>query len=159
MTGSNPGSANGRRVGVTTVEAPLFEAQGYRRHIEKPWGWELHWTPGALPYMGKLIHIRAGHRLSLQAHESKSETWLLVSGRAKVVWDDEAGALYELELAPGRGYTCVEGRRHRLVATEECEIIEVSTPELGTTWRFDDDYGRPHETPEQRDLERRQVRK
>jgi mannose-6-phosphate isomerase len=126
----------------------------YVRRIDKPWGWELHWTPATLPYMGKVLHINAGKRLSLQVHDEKSETWLLVSGRAKVIWDDANGELKEEELEPGKGYSCQFGQRHRLGAITDCEIVEVSTPEFGTTWRLEDDFERPHETPEQRALER-----
>jgi len=138
---------------------PEFDRAGfgnapYASRVEKPWGWELHWTPADLPYMGKLLHIRAGARLSLQLHDAKRETWLLHSGRAKVVWENGAGELAETELEPGRGYTCALGQRHRLVGVTDCEVIEVSTPELGTTWRLEDDYARPHETPDQRALER-----
>jgi mannose-6-phosphate isomerase len=149
----------------TTPEAwmkaarPLLDSFGidnlpYVRRIEKPWGWELHWTPATLPYMGKVLHIDAGKRLSLQVHDEKCETWLLVSGRAKVIWDDTSGELAEEELEPGKGYSCQLGQRHRLAAITDCEIVEVSTPEMGTTWRLEDDFQRPHETPEQRALER-----
>jgi mannose-6-phosphate isomerase-like protein (cupin superfamily) len=131
-----------------------FSTDPYVRRIEKPWGWELHWTPAGLPYAGKLLHINAGARLSLQVHDSKSESWLLISGRAKVVWEDERGELVETELEAGRGYACTSGRRHRLIGISDCEIIEVSTPEMGTTWRLEDDYSRPHETPRQRSRER-----
>jgi mannose-6-phosphate isomerase len=122
--------------------------------IEKPWGWELHWTPTELPYLGKVLHIDAGARLSLQSHDSKSESWWLLSGRVKLIWDNPNGELVETELEPGYGYTCVVGQRHRLVGITDCEIIEVSTPEVGTTFRHEDDFGRPHETPEQRTQER-----
>ena len=131
-----------------------FQMAPYERRIEKPWGWELHWTPANLPYMGKLLHINAGARISLQVHDAKSESWLLVSGRCKAVWEDSAGELAETELEAGHGYTCSLGQKHRLVGITDCEIIEVSTPERGTTWRLEDDFERPHETPEQRSLER-----
>ena len=58
------------------------------RRVEKPWGWEIHWTPADRPYVGKVLHIRAGKRLSLQMHDEKLESWFLMTGRAKVVWDD-----------------------------------------------------------------------
>jgi hypothetical protein len=41
-----------------------------------------------------------------------------------------------------------------LVGITDCDIIEVSTPEQGTTWRLEDDYARPDETPQQRKIER-----
>ena len=129
----------------------------YVKRVEKPWGWELHWTPVDLPYMGKILHIKADARLSLQAHEAKCESWLLMNGRVKAVWENSSGELVETELKAGQGYTCSLGQKHRLVGITDCDVIEVSTPEAGTTWRFEDDYARPHETPDQRALERGEV--
>jgi mannose-6-phosphate isomerase-like protein (cupin superfamily) len=135
-------------------DASSFKNESYVRRIDKPWGWELHWTPEDLPYMGKVIHINAGARLSLQLHDEKRESWMVMSGRAKVAWEDGAGTLIETELQPGVGYTCALGQRHRLIGITDCDVVEVSTPELGTTWRLQDDYSRPHETTEQRAKER-----
>ena len=90
----------------------------HRRHarrVEKPWGYEIHWTPEDRPYVGKVLHIDAGKRLSLQVHDEKLESWFLMSGRAKVVWDDGSGELVETELEAGLGYSCSIGQRHRLV--------------------------------------------
>jgi hypothetical protein len=74
-----------------------------------------------------------------------------------VVWEDVRGELNETELQPGQGYTCALGQRHRLAGITDCDVVEVSTPELGTTWRLEDDYARPHETAEQRARERGEV--
>lgn len=142
--------------------APKFDPAGftnssYVKKIDKPWGFEIHWTPDNLPYMGKILHINAGSRLSLQLHDIKQESWVLFSGTAKVVWEDSSGSLVETELLPGQGYTCALGQKHRLVGVTDCEVLEVSTPELGTTWRLEDDYARPDETPEQRKIERTNI--
>ena len=48
--------------------------------VEKPWGYELHWA-ATDRYVGKLIHVNAGHALSLQYHNLKDETIYLHSGR------------------------------------------------------------------------------
>jgi mannose-6-phosphate isomerase len=133
--------------------ADLTEA-GSATRVEKPWGYELLWTPPGAAYAGKLIHINAGARLSLQIHDKKSESWLLISGRAKVVWDTPHAELAETELLPGRGYSCPAGTRHRLAGITDCDIIEVSTPEIGTTYRVEDDFGREDETEEVRRSER-----
>jgi mannose-6-phosphate isomerase len=135
-------------------EGPQPVTSPYAARVDKPWGWEIHWTPTELPYLGKLLHINAGARLSLQSHDAKCESWMLVSGRAMVIWDDAEGELVETELQAGYGYTCAIGQRHRLVGITDCEILEVSTPEMGTTFRYEDDFGRPHETPDQRARER-----
>jgi len=58
------------------------------------------------------------------------------------------------ELQAGRGYTCAADQKHRLIGITDCEVREISMPEIGTTWRFEDDYARPHEAPQQRAIER-----
>jgi len=120
----------------------------------KPWGYELIFTPPNLPYTGKIIHINAGKRLSLQTHDKKQESWLLKSGQAKVAWENAKGEIIETELQEGNGYTCALGQKHRLVGITDCDVIEVSTPEIGTTYRLEDDYERPDETEELRKKER-----
>jgi mannose-6-phosphate isomerase-like protein (cupin superfamily) len=131
-----------------------FYVEPYIRRVSKPWGWELHWTPSDFPYMGKVLHINAGSRLSLQVHDQKRESWMLLTGRAGVIWEDIDGQLQHTELETGLGYACQLGQKHRLVGITDCDVIEVSTPELGTTWRLEDDFARPNETPQQRALER-----
>ncbi len=131
-----------------------FSNEPYVKRLEKPWGYELHWVAADAPYMGKVLHVNAGARLSLQIHDKKQESWLVMNGRAAVIWENDKGELVQTELQPGQGYSTRVGQRHRLVGVTDCDIIEVSTPELGTTWRLEDDYSRPHETPDQRELER-----
>ena len=138
---------------------PAFDPSGFTtaafvQRYDKPWGYELHWVPADSPYMGKIIHINAGARLSLQVHDEKQESWLLISGQATVIWEDNSGRMIETELAVGQGYSTKVGQKHRLVGTTDCDVVEVSTPEAGTTWRLEDDYARPHETEEQRAKER-----
>jgi mannose-6-phosphate isomerase len=131
-----------------------FSNNPYAKKIDKPWGYELHWVPEDKPYMGKILHINAGAKLSLQIHDKKEESWIIMSGKAKVMWDNKSGELIETELTSGEGLSTKVGQRHRLIGVTDCDIIEVSTPEKGTTWRLEDDYSRPHETEEQRKKER-----
>lgn len=131
-----------------------FNNEPYVRKIEKPWGWEIHWTPDDLPYMGKVLHVNEGKRLSLQVHDRKQESWFLINGRAKAMWDNDEGELIETELEPGKGYALQVGQRHRLIGITDCDVLEVSTPEIGTTFRLEDDYKRPDETEELRAKDR-----
>lgn len=140
-------------------QVPHYDPAGFRvdshaRRVEKPWGYEIHWVPADAPYMGKIIHINAGARLSLQVHDEKQESWLVIAGQAAVLWEDESGELIQTDLQPGQGYSTKIGQKHRLIGVTDCDVVEVSTPELGTTWRLEDDYARPNETPEQRKKER-----
>ncbi|MDQ5885804.1 MAG: mannose-6-phosphate isomerase [Patescibacteria group bacterium] len=131
-----------------------FKQESFAKRINKPWGYEIHWVPAELPYMGKVLHINEGARLSLQIHDQKQESWFLIKGKAKVIWEDNNGKLTETVLSEGVGYSTSVGQKHRLVGISDCDIIEVSTPELGTTWRLEDDYSRPDETEAQRAIER-----
>jgi mannose-6-phosphate isomerase-like protein (cupin superfamily) len=131
-----------------------FTNHPYVKRIEKPWGYEIHFVKEGKPYMGKILHVAANKRLSLQVHDQKQESWFLLKGRAKVAWDNNKGELVETELLRGFGYSCEVGQRHRLVGITDCDIVEVSTPEIGTTYRLEDDYNRKDETGEIRKKER-----
>jgi mannose-6-phosphate isomerase-like protein (cupin superfamily) len=141
-------------IDLSAFDKKTFSTEAYVRKVEKPWGYELHFAPDSVPYMGKIIHIDAGKRLSLQVHDKKQESWMIMNGEGKVVWEDKSGVMIETILQPGKGYTCALGQKHRLVGITDCDIIEVSTPELGTTYRLEDDYKRPDETEELRAKDR-----
>ena len=101
--------------------------------VEKPWGYELHWAKTD-KYVGKLIHVNAGHALSLQYHNKKDETIFLWSG--KMLFEiKEGNELVKREMKPGEAV-------HRMTAIEDCDIFEVSTPELDDVVRLEDRYGR-----------------
>lgn len=138
---------------IPAFDKSSFSTASYVKRVEKPWGYELHWVPENAPYMGKVIHVNAGARLSLQVHDEKKESWLIMSGEGAVIWEDGQGNEVETELQPGVGYTTQIGQKHRLKGITDCDIIEVSTPEAGTTWRLEDDYARKHQTPEERAAE------
>ncbi len=133
---------------LKTVDKSKFTNAPYAKRVEKPWGYEIHWAPENLPYMGKIIHITAGKRLSLQIHDKKQETQMLISGQCNLIQDDPSGNLITIKMEQNKGYTAAIGQRHRLHAVSDCDIIEVSTPEIGNTYRLEDDYARGTETEE-----------
>ncbi len=141
-------------IDINNIDTSKFSNNPFAKKIEKPWGYEVHWVPEDKPYMGKVLHINVGKRLSLQIHDKKQESWFLLKGRAIVVWDNANGELIETELENGKGYTCALGQRHRLVGITDCDVLEISTPEIGTTFRLEDDYKRPDETEKVRKEER-----
>ena len=108
--------------------------------VEKPWGYELHWAKTS-KYVGKVIHVRAGHALSLQYHTQKDETILLWSGRLRFEIR-EGEKLVEREMQPGERVHISPKTVHRMTAIEDCDIFEVSTPELHDVVRLEDRYGR-----------------
>jgi mannose-6-phosphate isomerase-like protein (cupin superfamily) len=111
------------------------------RRVDKPWGNELIWALTDR-YCGKVITIETGKRLSLQFHERKVESILVLSGRLLLHLEDGSGAMEQRELGPGATSHVPAGRRHRFEAIERVELVEISTPELDDVVRVEDDFGR-----------------
>ena len=110
------------------------------KRVEKPWGYEIHWAKTDR-YVGKVIHVNAGHALSLQYHNIKDETILLYSGR--LLFEIQEGeALVKREMKPGEHVHITPKTIHRMTAIEDSDIFEVSTPELHDVVRIEDRYGR-----------------
>lgn len=109
--------------------------------VEKPWGYELHWAKTDR-YVGKLIHVNAGHALSLQYHNKKDETIYLHSGKLIFEIAEQGKDLVKREMRPGDRVHITPTTVHRMTAIEDSDIFEVSTPELDDVVRLEDRYGR-----------------
>lgn len=110
------------------------------KRIEKPWGHEIWWAHTE-KYVGKILHVKAGHKLSLQYHEQKDETIYLQTGRMTLLVEED-GELRERPMEPGAAYRIRPGIKHRMIAESDCDILEVSTPEVDDVVRVEDAYGR-----------------
>ena len=115
--------------------------EGAARRVDKPWGHELIWAHTE-HYVGKILVIEAGRRLSLQRHEIKDESIFVTSGRLRLYLEDEGGTVQVEELTAGAHRHVPTGRIHRYEAIERTELMEVSTPELDDVVRIEDDFGR-----------------
>ncbi len=111
------------------------------RRVEKPWGHEDIWAETDR-YLGKILSIRKGRRLSLQLHRQKDESIYVLRGRLRLTLENAAGELEISELDPGQAQRVLPGRRHRFEAIEDTDLVEVSTPEIDDVVRLADDYGR-----------------
>jgi len=111
------------------------------QRVEKPWGYELIWAK-TKDYVGKILHINKGHKLSLQYHKIKEETIYLSSGKMNFIFENEKGELTEVLLLPGESHHIPTGKKHRMIAIEDCDVFEVSTPHLDDVVRLEDGYGR-----------------
>ena len=106
--------------------------------VRKPWGHEVIWAKTD-DYVGKILHINAGHRLSKQYHEVKEETVYVLKGTLYNYEDD--GSI--TKVFPGQSLHINVGQIHRFGANESnVEIVEVSTPYLDDVVRLEDDYER-----------------
>jgi len=124
-TGSKPESG---RVGVT--------------HVPKPWGHETIWAHSER-YVGKILHINAGHELSVQYHNKKDETVYLLSGEIVYrVQPPGRDALDDVQLKIGESFRITPGTIHQMIALTDCDVLEVSTPEIDDVVRLSDKYGR-----------------
>jgi mannose-6-phosphate isomerase-like protein (cupin superfamily) len=108
------------------------------RIVEKPWGHEKIWAQTD-DYVGKILFIKAGHRLSKQYHVKKEETVYVISG-VLMVYDEKDNIT---EINPGQAFHVKPGQVHRFAATySNVEIVEVSTNYLDDVVRLEDDYRR-----------------
>ena len=119
--------------------------EGLPRRTEKPWGYELLYAHTSR-YVGKVIFVEKGHRLSLQYHQRKDESMYILSGKARIDFGEDEAKLTSLVLEPGGTIRLKPLTRHRVEALEDTTLLEVSTPELEDVVRLRDDYGRAEES-------------
>jgi len=137
--------------------------------VPKPWGHETIWAKTD-HYVGKILHIKAGHALSVQYHNRKDETVYLLSGEMKY-WVQVRGSaaargndpgphrtagtgetpvagrspipqLEDVRLRVGDAFRITPGTIHYMEAVTDCDVFEVSTAELDDVVRLKDRYGR-----------------
>jgi mannose-6-phosphate isomerase-like protein (cupin superfamily) len=110
------------------------------RFVQKPWGHETIWAHTDR-YVGKVLHIKAGHALSVQYHNRKDETIHLLSG--EMIYRVQAdGVLTDMKLRAGESFRNEPGTIHQMEAVTDCDVLEASTPDLDDVVRLSDRYGR-----------------
>lgn len=111
------------------------------RKVYRPWGWYESIEVGK-NFQVKRLHVNSGAKLSLQVHNKRAEHWVVVSGTATAIKEDNI-----LTLTEGESIHIPLGTTHSLEnkTNESLEIIEVqSGTYLGEDdiVRFEDIYGR-----------------
>ena len=108
--------------------------------VERPWGWFEGLGSGE-GYQVKRLLVRAGHRISLQRHQHRSEHWVVVSGDGWLECDGSS--------TPAEAGTCLaipQGAIHRAgAAANDLLIVEVQHGRWlseDDIERLSDDYGR-----------------
>ena len=109
--------------------------------VEKPWGYEI-WYAWTEQYVGKILHVNRGGRLSLQYHRRKDETSYVLRGRLLLTKGPSADRLIVTEIGEGHVWRNRPGEVHTMEALEDADVLEVSTPELDDVVRLRDHYGR-----------------
>jgi len=117
------------------------------KKTDKPWGWE-ELLAHEEKYVVKRLCMRAGHRCSLQYHEYKTETIIVVSGVLLIelaeynVFDTNRNLVLN-EYHEGQVVTIQPKVIHRMSAKNVGAVyLECSTPELDDIVRLEDDYNR-----------------
>lgn len=110
------------------------------RIVPKPWGHEIIWAHTPL-YVGKVLHIKAGHALSVQYHNQKDETIHLLRGEM-IYRIDEGDGLKDYPIKAGESFRNTPGQIHQMEAVTDCDVLEASTPHLDDVVRLTDRYGR-----------------
>ena len=112
------------------------------RHVSKPWGHETIWAHTDR-YVGKILHVNAGEKLSVQYHEKKDETVYLLTGEMRD-WVQMPGdtELHDQHLVAGESFRITPHTIHAIEAITDIDVLEASTPELDDVVRLNDRYGR-----------------
>ncbi len=108
--------------------------------VEKPWGHEVIWARTDR-YVGKILHVEAGHVLSLQFHHKKDESIYVLSGEI-VLRLQQGETLIERRLTQGEAFHIHPKVVHQFEAVVTSDLLEASTPEIDDVVRLQDRYGR-----------------
>jgi mannose-6-phosphate isomerase-like protein (cupin superfamily) len=109
--------------------------------IEKPWGYE-ELIECNDKYVVKKLFMKKGHSCSIQYHELKTETIVVLSGRLLIYIGNSLDSLTSTEYICGDTITIKPYTIHRMESIEDCLYLETSTNELWDVIRLQDNYNR-----------------
>lgn len=108
--------------------------------VDKPWGYELVWARTD-KYVGKILHVKAGHVLSLQYHNRKDETMHVLTGEL-ILRTQPGDTLLARPFKAGESVHIPPTLIHQIEAVVDTDVLEASSPELDDLVRLQDRYGR-----------------
>ena len=108
--------------------------------VEKPWGYELIWARTDR-YVGKILHVTAGHVLSCQYHNVKDETLHVLNGEL-ILRLGHGPDQTERRFKAGESVHVPPKQIHQIEAVVDSDVLEASTAELDDLVRLSDRYGR-----------------
>jgi mannose-6-phosphate isomerase-like protein (cupin superfamily) len=133
--------------------------------VDKPWGWEKWIQPGSdvYPFVLKQLLLKAGQRTSLQVHQFKSESIIILEGQGQLLTFPDffnceeflanknselvkhvLDNLVTFDIGANSVFHTPPGTVHRMVATTDLIYIEASTQQLDDVIRLQDDRNRDH---------------
>ena len=126
---------------VTSLKKENFKEGIEHQKTHRPWG---NFTTLAKGDNWKLkkIFVSPKESLSLQMHYKRTEHWVIIEGRAKVIIDDKIYLINKNE-----SIYIPKGSKHRLINEEESALIVIEIQsgtylEEDDIVRFEDNYGR-----------------
>ena len=120
---------------VTIPDSFLFSK------IEKPWGYE-ELLECNDKYVVKKLFMKKNNSCSIQYHELKTETIVVLSGKLNIYIGNELEKLDVKEYMSGETITIKPYTIHRMEAVEDSLYIEASSNELYDVIRLKDNYNR-----------------
>ena len=112
--------------------------------VNKPWGHENIWALTE-KYVGKVLFIKEGARLSLQFHRVKEETIMVIEGTMELILEEGSQRdQHSIIMSPGDTYhiSPLTVLRFSAVQGTDVKVVEVSTTEIHDVVRLEDDHGR-----------------
>jgi len=109
--------------------------------VNRPWGW-FETLEETSTFKVKRIHINSGKSISLQRHQHRSESWVVVQGEATVIKDRQEFVLKQNES------TYIEKNEVHRLSNNTNDILQIIEVQSGIYLgeddiiRFDDQYGR-----------------
>lgn len=105
--------------------------------IKKPWGQE-EIVFLSKDYCVKKLTLNKNEMTSLQYHEKKTETVIILEGKLNILIENK-----NLILKPFETITILPNQKHRMsVEDNDCLYLECSTPHLDDVVRIHDKYKR-----------------
>ncbi|MDD3593585.1 MAG: mannose-1-phosphate guanylyltransferase/mannose-6-phosphate isomerase [Candidatus Gastranaerophilales bacterium] len=111
------------------------------KKVHRPWGYYISMEQDE-GYLVKIIFVAPRQKLSLQSHNHRSEHWVVLSGKAKIIIEDK-----EHDLIPGESIDIPLKAKHSLQNPYDYDlkIMEVQKGEIlleDDIIRYEDMYGR-----------------
>ena len=108
---------------------------------EKPWGYEELLEQNQF-YVVKRLLMRKDKKCSLQYHDFKHETFIVLEGKLRFYYGNDKDNLNIIELNPGDHFCVPTKMVHRMEGITDALYLECSTNHLDDVIRVQDDYGR-----------------
>ncbi len=116
-------------MGIDLKKNGTFVLKLKPRIVKKGWGYELIFHSDD-DYCGKILHFNKGGEFSMHYHMEKRESWYLLTGKMIFSFiDPKTAEMKQHAFTEGQTMIINRGMTHKLIAVEETDIIEVSTPD------------------------------